>query len=156
MLCKSSVFFRITSSSELNLIFIIFFIIIIWVILCWTNKISHVLHSSSQFFSASLLSSVWTNLKYLFPLCSSMYLFVLLIMRYKVLRYLVLNNHCNKDSFVWFSVSLDVIRSIFYVDCIIKKVERTTFITCNFTRFTTFYIGFSYITLQKQPPDEFC
>ena len=76
---NSSDFFRGKSSCKLNLIFLI----IIWVIICWSNKIFNFLWMFLYFFSISLFSSVGTSFRYLFPLFYSIYPFVLLIIRYK-------------------------------------------------------------------------
>ena len=50
------------------------------IILMWSLFL---VHSFSYFFSVSLLLLVETSVKYLFPLISSMYPFILLIIRYK-------------------------------------------------------------------------
>ena len=76
-------------------------------------------HSSLSFFSVSLLSSVGTNVRYLFPLLSSIYPFILFRIKWKLFTLLIVyvakvfdynvSNVINKITFVWFFIYLDLI-----------------------------------------------
>ena len=93
----------------------------------------------SYLFSVSFLSSIGTSANYLFSLISSMYQFILLIMRYKGFTLLVLyvakvfychiSNAINKNIFVWLFIYLNFIWiKILYINHVIVKSNMYNFL----------------------------
>ena len=129
MLSSFSFSFRGELSSDVNLIFICFY----YILDCYENLIRSLimLHSSSYFFSVSLLPSVKTSVKYLLGLISPVYPFVLLIIMYwGFTLFVVLQSMQEIRIFLYkFSSALILFELItFYIDHLIEKVIPTLFI----------------------------
>ena len=124
-----SIFFKCKTSSEFKLIFMYFWSYLSELLVIYLIIFLILSHSLSYLFNMSLLSSVETSVKYLLPLISSMYPFIIMVIRYiglttnfciaKIVD-LHVSNVVNNNIFVWFLIYLDFIW-IFDIIHVIKK-----------------------------------
>ena len=113
ILWDSNVFLE--ENCNLNWIWLhLFFIIIVWVITYGFTDAFNFCQKFFIHFRASLFSTLWTSVKYLLPLCSSIYQF-----------WCHISNVVNKNIFVYFFVYHDVIQTkTFYIDHNIKTSKK--------------------------------